>query len=488
MLSLDVRQHATRHSRALDEIFNWAGVCPRYSKLTPNERFELLENELAQNRPLLPAHLPFTPETREVVQTFRTIAAILEGQCTEAIDTYITSGTSEPGNMLEVLLLAREARLFRPADGVSRLQIVPLLESLEPLRRRVPFVQRLLCQPVYRRHLELRGNIQEVMLGYSDSSKEAGFLQSCWSIYKAHRDLGELMRRTGVTIQIFHGRGGSVGRGGGPANQAILAQPRGAVNGRIRITEQGEMIADRYGRPAIAHRHLDQIINAVLLASFPEEEQVDPSWDWAMERMANSASRHYRSLVYETPEFLTYFEQATPFAEISQLKIASRPAFRGATRTIDQLRAIPWVFSWMQSRHTLPGWFGFGSAVGDFLLDHGGDVGQLQDMYRRWPLWRTLIDNTQMILAKADLTIARLYADLVQDQRLADEIFRRIETEYHATIDFVLKITGQGRLLENVPVLQRSIDRRNPYVDPLSFIQLVLLKRLRAARSRMPSC
>jgi phosphoenolpyruvate carboxylase len=479
MLTLDIRQHATRHGRALDEIFNWAGVCPRYSKLTPNERFELLESELSQNRPLVPVDLPFTPETREVVQTFRTIAAILEGQCSEAIDTYITSGTSEPGNMLEVLLLAREARLFRPADGISRLQIVPLLESLEPLRGAVPFVQRLLTQPVYRRHLELRGNIQEVMLGYSDSSKEAGFLQSCWSIYKAHRDLGDLMRRTGVTIQIFHGRGGSVGRGGGPANQAILAQPRGAVNGRIRITEQGEMIADRYGRPAIADRHLEQLLNAVLLASFPEEEQADPSWDWAMERLAASASRHYRKLVYETPEFLNYFEHATPFGEISQLKIASRPAFRGATRTIDQLRAIPWVFSWMQSRHTLPGWYGFGSAVGDFLLDHGGDVGQLTDMYRRWPLWRTLIDNTQMILAKADLTIARLYADLVPDQSLADEIFRRIETEYHATVDFVLKITGQHRLLDNVPVLQSSIDRRNPYVDPLSFIQLVLLNRLR---------
>ncbi|MES1213005.1 MAG: phosphoenolpyruvate carboxylase, partial [Singulisphaera sp.] len=290
MLSLDVRQHATRHARALDEIFNWAGVSSRYSKLSPNERFELLENELAQNRPLLPAHLPFSPETREVVETFRTITAVLEGQCTEAIDTYITSGTSEPGNMLEVLLLAREARLFRPAEGVSRLQIVPLLESLDPLRGAVPFVQRLLVQPVYRKHLELRGNIQEVMLGYSDSSKEAGFLQSCWAIYKAHRDLGDLMRRTGVTIQIFHGRGGSVGRGGGPANQAILAQPRGAVNGRIRITEQGEMIADRYGRPAIANRHLEQILNAVLLASFPEEEQADPSWDWAMERLAASAS------------------------------------------------------------------------------------------------------------------------------------------------------------------------------------------------------
>ena len=254
------------------------------------------------------------------------------------------------------------------------------------------------------------------MLGYSDSSKEAGFLQSCWSIYKAHRDLGELMRRTGVTIQIFHGRGGSVGRGGGPANQAILAQPRGAVNGRIRITEQGEMIADRYGRPAIAIVIWTRSQRRAL-ASFPEEEQVDPSWDWAMERLADGASRHYRSLVYETPEFLAYFEQATPFAEISQLKIASRPAFRGTTRTIDQLRAIPWVFSWMQSRHTLPGWYWLRQRRRRFPARSRRGYRPTEDMYRRWPLWRTLIDNTQMILAKADLTIARLYADLVQDQR-----------------------------------------------------------------------
>ena len=296
MLSLDVRQHATRHVRALAEIFAWAGVCPRYSKLSANERYELLERELSTARPLVPVHLPFSPETREVVNTFRMISAILDEQCGEAIDTYITSGASDPANMLEVLLLAREARLFQPAEGVSRLQIVPLLEALEPLRSAVPFIQRLLCQPVYRRHLELRGNVQEVMLGYSDSSKEAGSLQSAWSIYKAHRDLGELMRRTGVTIQIFHGRGGAIGRGGGPANQAILAQPRGTVNGRIRITEQGEMIADRYGRPAIAARHLEQFLSAVLLASFPLEEQIDPSWEWAIERLGASACRHYRAL------------------------------------------------------------------------------------------------------------------------------------------------------------------------------------------------
>ena len=481
LLSLDVRQHSGAHAQALDEVFKWTGVCDRYQKLTANERFDLLGAELRQRRPLIPMHLPFTPETCEVIQTFRTIAAIHERGGGEGIGSYIISGTTEPAHLLEVLLLAREARLFRPDEGINRVRIVPLLEFLEPLAGAVPMIQRLLSEPTYRRHLELGGNLQEVMLGYSDSNKEAGFLQSHWAIYRAHRDLGDLMRRTGVTIQIFHGRGGAIGRGGGPAHQAILAQPHGAVNGRIRITEQGEVIADRYGRPAIAARHLDQILNAVLLTSFPAEERVDPAWEWAIDRLAACACRHYRALVYDTPGFFDYFQQATPFTEISKLKIASRPAFRGAARTIDQLRAIPWVFSWMQSRHTLPGWYGFGSAVGDFLLDHGGDIGQLQQMYQRWPLWRTLVDNVQMILAKADLTIARLYADLVTDAALADDIFRRIETEYHTTVDFICKITGHSRLLDNYPVLQSSIERRNPFVDPLSFVQLALLKRLRAS-------
>lgn len=479
MLTLDVRQHSSRHAAALDEVFRWAGVSDRYLKCTPNERFDLLDRELAHNRPLVPAHLPFSADTVEVIQTFRTIAAILERQCGEAIDSYIVSGTTEPVHLLEVLLLAREARLFRPAEGISRLQIVPLFESLESLRCAVPMLQRLLSQSAFRKHLELRGNLQEIMLGYSDSGKEAGCVQSAWAIYKAHRDLADLMRRTGVTIQTFHGRGGAIGRGGGPANQAILAQAPGPMNSRIRFTEQGEAIADRYGRPAIATRHLEQILNAVLLISFENQDRLDPSWEWAMERLAQSGCRHFRNMVYETPGFMQYFEQATPFTEISQLKIASRPAFRGVARTINELRAIPWVFSWMQSRHTLPGWFGLGSAIGDFLLDHGGDMAQLQDMYQRWPFWRTLIDNTQMIMAKADLTIARLYADLVEDRALGDEQFRRIEEEYHVTRDFICKITGQNRLLDNVPMLQSSIERRNPFVDPLSYIQLVLLQRLR---------
>jgi len=487
LLTLDIRQHSGRHTQALEEVLAWAGVCPRYSKLSAGERFDCLAQELEHTRPLIPSHLPFTPETREVIQTFRTIAAILEQQCPEAIDTYIISWTTEAAHLLEVLLLAREARLFRPTEGISRLHIVPLFEALEPLRQAVPLMQRLITLPVYRQHLKLRGDIQEVMIGYSDSNKESGSLQSSWALYRAQRELSEIGRRTGITLQMIHGRGGAIGRGGGPANRAILAQPRGTVAGRLRLTEQGEMIADRYGHHAIAERHLDQLVNAILQTSFPpDNEAFDPTWEWTLDRLADSAYKHYRSLVYQTPEFLTYFEQATPIAEISQLKIGSRPARRGSVLGIEQLRAIPWVFSWMQSRHTLPGWYGLGSAVEEYLSGPDGDLGALQKMYQRWPFWRTLLDNAQMILAKADLTIARLYADLVEDQALAGRIFARIEAEFQRTVDVILRITGQGALLEQVPVLQRSIQRRNPYVDPLSFIQLVLLKRLRSIKDGEP--
>ena len=483
LVTLDLRQHSARHSSAIDEIFAWAKISPRYSKLSPNERFDCLVQELQQTRPLIPTHMPFSPETREVVQTFRTLAAVLEQQCPEAVEAYVISGTTEAAHLLEVLLLAREARLFRPNEGISKLNIVPLFEALEPLRHAAVIIQRLVSLPIYRQHLRLRGDLQEVMVGYSDSNKESGFLQSAWALYRAQRELGEMSRRTKIAMQIFHGRGGAIGRGGGPANRAILAQPHGTVEGRVRFTEQGEVIADRYGHPAIAERHLEQILNAVLRSSFTVGgDRPNPVWEHALERLAESACRHYRNLVYETPDFITYFEQATPLAEISMLKIASRPARRGnAPQGINDLRAIPWVFSWMQNRHTLPGWYGLGSGVKDYLESDAGDMELLQTMYQQWNFWRTLIDNAQMILAKADLTIARLYADMVEDQALAGRIYDRIAAEFRLSVEVICKkITGQKTLLENVPVLQKSIQRRKPFVDPLSFVQILLLKRLRA--------
>ncbi len=481
MLTLDIRQHSARHGRALEEIFTWAGVCPRYLKLSPNERFECLTLELQHTRPLIPVHLPFSPETCEVIQTFRTLTALLEQQTPEALENYIISGASEAGHLLEVLLLAREARLFRPADGVSRLNVVPLFEDQESLRGSATIMQRLLNEPVYRQHLRLRGDMQEVMIGYSDSNKETGFLQSSWMLYQAQRALADTGRRTGVRVQIFHGRGGAIGRGGGPANRAILAQPHHTIAGRLRFTEQGEMMADRYGSGGVAERHLEQIVNAVLRASCAgANDQPLLPWERLVERLAERACRHYRALVFETPDLLTYFEQATPIAEIGQLKIASRPARRGAQSVgIGELRAIPWVFSWMQSRHTLPGWYGLGSAVAEYLAEHPEDRAVLAAMYQGWPFWQTLIDNAQMILSKADMTIARLYADLVEDQALAGRVYDRIAQEYERTVEVILQMTGRTKLLDNAPILQRSIQQRNPYVDPLSFIQLVLLRRIR---------
>lgn len=481
LLTLDIRQHSKRHEDATAEVLKAAGVCPKYTELSPDERFAVLAKELESQRPLIPAHLPFSADTAEVIRTFRTMAAVLEQRCAEALGTYIISSTTEPVHLLEVLLFAREARLFRPADGVSLIDIVPLFEALEPLRSARPILTKLLELPIYRRQLELRGNKQEVMIGYSDSNKESGFLQSAWALYRAQTELTDLARGAGIVVQFFHGRGGAVGRGGGPANYAILAQPRGTVDGRLRMTEQGEMIADRYGHPAIAERHLEQVLDAVLRTSFPDAaDSPDPTWLAALDELAEAARKAYRGLVYDTPEFLAYFEQATCIGEIAELKIGSRPARRSAARSIEELRAIPWVFSWMQSRHTLPGWFGLGRAVSAFLAKRPDGMAMLRDMYAKWPFWRTLIDNAQMILAKADMVIARLYADLVSDQELASRIYGRIEGEYRAAVDAVCRITGQAALLERSPVLGTSIERRNPYVDPLSFIQLVLLGRLRA--------
>ncbi len=480
MLTLDIRQHSQRHSSALNEIFTWCGMTDSYLKLSPDERFDFLAKELVERRPLLPTHLPFSAETNEVIQTFRTVSALLEQQAPESIETYIISGVTEPAHVLEVLLFAREASLFDVDKGVSRLHIAPLFEALQPLNTASQIVDKLFSLPIYRKHIELRGNIQEVMIGYSDSNKESGFLQSAWALYRAQRSLGQLQQRSGVKIQIFHGRGGAVGRGGGPANRAILAQPPGTAGGRLRITEQGEVIADRYGHKAIAERHLGQLINAVLRSSFAiDGDAHEVQWEEIASKIADRACDEYRKLVYQTPDFLSYFEQATPLNEIGSLKIASRPARRNTIQDIDQLRAIPWVFSWMQSRHTLPGWYGVGSAIRSHLDQNPSDKDALSMMYQKWPFWKTLIDNAQMILAKADMVIARLYADLVEPHDTRESIFGRIEAEYRTTVDVILEITGQKELLDRSPVLQLSIQRRNPYVDPLSFIQLVLLKRMR---------
>jgi len=480
--TLDVRQHASRHTTALSEILAAAGVVSNYEALDESERVAVLSVEIRRPRPLTPSRLShLSPATAETVETFRVMAAISEQLDPEIFQTYIISTTSQVSDLLAVLLFCCDAGLYQPGQ-YSQLNIVPLFETGDDLQRAPLLLDELLQLPVYREHLALRDNLQEVMLGYSDSNKEGGFVAANWALYRAQVALTAVTDRHGVRLRLFHGRGGAVGRGGGPAGQAILAQPPGTLHGQIKVTDQGEMISDRYLDQRTAHRHLEQVVNAVLRAGFPGmARHPEPEWVAAMERMAETARTVYRSLVYEDPDFLIYFRNATPVAEFNRLRIGSRPVSRRKSDRIEDLRAIPWVFSWMQSRHTLPGWFGLGSALEEFAEADPNHLHLLRTMYRHWPFFTTLLDNAQMIMLKADMNIARAYAGLVPDQQLAARIFQQIENEFRRTERMICQITEQNDLLAHQPVLQRAIRQRNPYIDPLSFIQIELLKRLRAA-------
>jgi len=480
--TLDVRQHASRHTTALSEILAAAGVVSNYEALDESERVAVLSVEIRRPRPLTPSRLShLSPATAETVETFRVMSAISEQLDPEIFQTYIISTTSQVSDLLAVLLFCRDAGLYQPGQ-YSQLNIVPLFETGDDLQRAPLLLDELLQLPVYREHLALRDNLQEVMLGYSDSNKEGGFVAANWALYRAQVALTAVTDRHGVRLRLFHGRGGAVGRGGGPAGQAILAQPPGTLHGQIKVTDQGEMISDRYLDPRTAHRHLEQVVNAVLRAGFPGmARHPEPVWVAAMGRMAETARTVYRSLVYEDPDFLIYFRNATPVAEFNRLRIGSRPVSRRKSDRIEDLRAIPWVFSWMQSRHTLPGWFGLGSALEEFAEADPNHLHLLRTMYRHWPFFTTLLDNAQMIMLKADMNIARAYAGLVPDQQLAARIFQQIENEFRRTERMICQITEQNDLLAHQPVLQRAIRQRNPYIDPLSFIQIELLKRLRAA-------
>jgi phosphoenolpyruvate carboxylase len=356
---------------------------------------------------------------------------------------------------------------------------VPLFETIDDLHRCAGFMRDLFALPVYRQHLQAWGRQQQIMLGYSDSNKDGGFVTANWELYCAQQALAEVCRDAGVALTLFHGRGGAIGRGGGPTSRAIMGQPPGTLNGRLRLTEQGEVTFARYAHPEIAHRHLEQTIHAVLRASLRDATAPGagprPEWTRIMAAASEEGYRAYRRLVHDDPDFLRYFHQATPIDLITDLRIGSRPSRRQAGDRIEDLRAIPWVFSWTQSRHGLPGWFGLGSAL-RLLLD--GDGPRLAEMYRQWPFFRSLVDNAQMSLGRSDLAIARLY-DGLTDRDLRPRIFDRVAAEWESTERAILRAASQAVLLENSPVLRRSIRLRNPYVDPLSFVQVSLLARLR---------
>lgn len=482
LAAVDLRQNSEVHERVVAELFAAARPEVDYRALDEAGRVALLADELGTARLLSSPFVAYSDATRGELEICRAAAAMRERYGGHAIVNYVISKTNDVSDVLEVALLLREAGLLRPHEGRLDLNIVPLFETIADLRAAGQVMDRLLSLPAYARLLPSRGATHEVMLGYSDSNKDGGFLTSGWELFKAERALVEVFARHGVRLRLFHGRGGSVGRGGGPTYQAVLAQPAGAVQGQIRVTEQGEVIAAKYGNPDIGRRNLETLVAATLEATLLPERGDAPQAAYlaAMDSLSAHAFRAYRKLVYETPGFERYFWESTVISEIADLNIGSRPASRSKSTSIEDLRAIPWVFSWAQCRLMLPGWYGFGTAVDAWLAENPGGLELLREMHRDWPFFATLLSNMDMVLAKTDLAIASRYAALVGDTGLREQIFPRLRAEHRATVQNLLSITRSNHLLQSNPLLARSIRNRFPYLDPLNHIQVELLRRYRA--------
>jgi phosphoenolpyruvate carboxylase len=481
LATIDLRQNSDVHGRVVAELLRTAGVTDDYLSLTEAARVALLRRELASNRLLSSPYATYSDEVSSELAIAHAAASAHERYGSASITTCIISKCESVSDMLEVNLLLKEAGLFLPnAPGDAAIMVVPLFETIGDLQRAPQIMGEWLALPEVRAAAERRG-FQEVMVGYSDSNKDGGYLTSVWSLNQATRALAAVFEEVGVAMQIFHGRGGSVGRGGGPAFAAICAQPAGTVQGRLRITEQGEVIAAKYGTPESAAANLEAMAAATLLATLDGAAtagEVDGRFQSAMSSISDRAFLQYRALVYETPGFNTFFRQITPVQEIATLKIGSRPAARTTSGRIEDLRAIPWVFSWAQARVMLPGWFGAGQALAAF-----GDRSLLREMSEAWPFFRTTLDNMEMVLAKTDLQIARHYLHLVEDQEAGQRIFDRVRSAWEQTHDCLLEITGQSRLLENNPQLDASIRLRVPYIEPLNLLQVELIKRHRAGET-----
>ncbi|MBV9773501.1 MAG: phosphoenolpyruvate carboxylase, partial [Gemmatimonadetes bacterium] len=457
---LDVRQHARVHERARDELFGAEGGA-----------------EGAE----LPA--PPSPDTVQLLDTMRTIAQLKRSYPAGAIRSYVISGARSVGDVLTLVRLLESSGVqVAASEGDPGVMPVPLFESIEDLRNCPDVCRELWTRPDYARLLDSWGRRQEVMLGYSDSNKDGGMLTSTWEIFKAHRALHRVAAECGVSLSLFHGRGGTVGRGGGPTHRAITSQPAGAFGGELKITEQGEVLNWKYSDPVLAERNLELMVAASLDAlanpERPAREQ-EERWEAAMETMSAEAYGFYRERIADNPDILPYFQQGTPVAELEHARIGSRPARRGESRGLEDLRAIPWVFGWMQSRHVLPAWFGVGYAMERFADGGRENETLLREMLASFPLFEDLVRNVEMGMAKADLPIARRYAALVPDAALRERVWKMVVEEFERTRRVVLRITGQERLLDGNPVLARSIRLRNPYVDPMSLIQVNLLRRKR---------
>jgi len=491
LAQLDIRQHSKEHEAAMGEVLAAAGVCGDYASLGEEEKIELLHRLLQERRPLTSPYTEYSEATLECLNVFHTIRECQREFGRACMRSYLVSMTQGASDILEVLVLAKEAGLFMPEqDGTVRcdIQPVPLFETIDDLHAAQSIMRRLFSLPLYRAGLEAHGRLQEIMLGYSDSNKDGGVLTANWELRQALIRLAELGREAGVRIKFFHGRGGALGRGGMPLNRSILAQPPHTIGGGIKITEQGEVLSSRYSMKGIAYRSLEQATSALLTtamnARLNQGDDSERKWEQALGSISENARVKYQNLVFRDPDFLQFFRESTPLPEIGELNIGSRPAKRKNSDRFEDLRAIPWVFAWTQSRYLFPAWYAAGSGLKSVCGENDENLALLQEMYEKWPFFAMLIDTLQMALAKADLRIAREYCNLIRNREAAERIFGIIQAEYELTASMLLKITKQQEIMDNVPVIQESIRLRNPYVDPLSYLQVRLLAELRALREK----
>lgn len=489
LCGLDMRQNSEVHEEVISELLEWAGVHPDYGSLAEADRVELLAGELATRRPLVKPGAELSELARKELDIVAAAARAVEVFGSRAVPNYIISMCESVSDMLEAAILLKEVGLLdvsgeKPYAPVG---VVPLFETIDDLQRGSSILEAALDLPVYRSIVSARSESQEVMLGYSDSNKDGGYLAANWALYRAELDLVESARKTGIRLRLFHGRGGTVGRGGGPSYDAILAQPPGAVNGSLRITEQGEVIAAKYAEPQVAYRNLETLLAATLEATLLDVEglgdDAGPAYE-VLDDLAVRAQRAYGELVHDTPGFVDYFKASTPVSEIGALNIGSRPSSRKPTTSIADLRAIPWVLAWSQSRVMLPGWYGTGTAFEEWISEgraSGEDrVEVLQDLYRRWPFFRTVLSNMAQVLAKSDLGLAARYSELVDDEELRRRVFDKVAAEHDRTIQMYKLITGHDDLLADNPALARSVFNRFPYLEPLNHLQVELLRRYRS--------
>jgi phosphoenolpyruvate carboxylase len=479
---MDIRQHSAKHEKIVSAILEHNGIND-YRKLSEAEKSILLTDLIEQDREIRIPETWSDPETAEHFEVFRMIKRVHEKYSQRAIRTYIVSMSGAESDILEILLLMKLTNLINFAESSSELDIVPLFETIEDLRNSTSIMESLIQNGTYLKQLSLRQNAQEIMLGYSDSTKDGGYITSRWELYKAEESLSKLFQKSGIEMKFFHGRGGSVSRGGEPTIDAIRSEPADVYSGKIKITEQGEVIPSNYSTVGLAVRHVEQISFGMALAMLDKRKKdtrLDPKWSEFMEEMSQNNFERFQKLVYETKDFRDYFEKATPIRELTLLKIGSRPVSRTGTIAIEDVRAIPWVFGWTQNRHLFPGWYPAGFVLDSFIEKREKGLAFLREMYQRWFFFRTVIDNLQMIMIKADMMISELYSRLEDNPAIREEIFGEIRSQYELALKRILDVTRQKHLLEKNVLLRYSIEVRNPYIDPMNYIQVRLLKEKRS--------